>query len=118
MLEFRVRDTGIGIPASKQQQIFEPFRQAHGSSASGGLSGTGLGLAIAKKLVQAMGGDICLESTTRIHFYVLLPYEPATNLSVEDNSDAASGISNNNNNNSSARLCMLKVVYWWWTTTS
>ena len=85
MLEFRVTDTGIGIPIDMQQHVFEPFRQAHTSSTSKGighLGGTGLGLAIARKLVEKMGGYISLESfvDTWNHgstFRFTIPYIPA-----------------------------------------
>jgi PAS domain S-box-containing protein len=61
-LEFRVKDTGIGIPPDKIKHLFEPFRQLdHFMTRKYG--GTGLGLAISKKLVELMGGQIYLDDT-------------------------------------------------------
>lgn len=60
-LLFRVRDTGIGIPADKHEKIFESFSQV-GTSAHLKYGGTGLGLAISKQLVGMMGGRIWVES--------------------------------------------------------
>jgi CheY-like chemotaxis protein len=60
-LHFAVRDTGVGIPADKQSQIFEPFSQADGSMARV-YGGSGLGLTICTRLVGLMDGRIWVES--------------------------------------------------------
>ena len=60
-LHFSVADTGIGIPASKTQAVFEPFSQADTSSTRR-FGGTGLGLTICSQLVEMMGGRLWVES--------------------------------------------------------
>jgi len=60
-LQFRVADTGIGVPPDKQQIIFGAFEQGE-SSMCRRFGGTGLGLAISSRLVESMGGRMWLES--------------------------------------------------------
>ncbi|CAB9503130.1 Sensor protein kinase WalK (Fragment) [Seminavis robusta] len=81
MMEFSVSDNGVGIPEEKQQSIFEAFTQVHPSRDSHELGGTGLGLTISKRLVELMGGEMQLWSSTHtIHHGTTvsftLPYRP------------------------------------------
>jgi PAS domain S-box-containing protein len=60
-IQFAISDTGIGIPADKVGELFEPFMQVDGS-ATRRYGGTGLGLAISRRLAKALGGDVQVTS--------------------------------------------------------
>jgi signal transduction histidine kinase/ActR/RegA family two-component response regulator len=80
MLRFEVADTGIGIAPEKYAIIFEPFRQADGSTTRE-FGGTGLGLAICRTLVDEFGGLIWVESSpsgSTFHFTARLARAPRT----------------------------------------
>jgi signal transduction histidine kinase len=61
-LELNVGDTGVGIPAGRLDEVFEPFIQLE-SSLSARIEGTGLGLSISRDMARGMGGDLTAEST-------------------------------------------------------
>jgi signal transduction histidine kinase len=75
-LEFSVRDTGRGIPPQSMATLFEPFRRRQ-KSGEYAFSGSGLGLSICRKLVEAMGSSLRVETTmgtgTRFFFELELP---------------------------------------------
>jgi signal transduction histidine kinase/CheY-like chemotaxis protein len=77
LIEFRVKDSGIGIPKERHGALFQSFTQVDASTTRK-YGGTGLGLAICKRLAEMMGGSVGLESeagqgstfwfTARMHF--------------------------------------------------
>jgi len=77
-VEFRVADTGVGIPAEAQAVIFEPFRQVNVAPHQV-RDGAGLGLYIVRQLLDALGGTIAVESEVGrgSTFRVWLPLSPA-----------------------------------------
>jgi PAS domain S-box-containing protein len=77
LLQFYVRDTGIGIPADRHQAIFERFIQADISDKKA-YQGAGLGLTITKAYLEMLGGTIWVESEPGkgSTFYFTIPYTP------------------------------------------
>lgn len=75
-VQFRISDTGIGVPPEAQALVFEEFRQVDGS-VTRRYGGSGLGLALARRLTRLLGGDVELASEpgTGTTFTVSLPLE-------------------------------------------
>jgi signal transduction histidine kinase/ligand-binding sensor domain-containing protein/ActR/RegA family two-component response regulator len=80
-VQFSVIDTGVGIPPDKLDVIFEPFRQADGSTTRE-YGGTGLGLSISRRLVELLGGQLHAASKpghgSRFSFTLRLMVAPAS----------------------------------------
>jgi signal transduction histidine kinase len=64
MVDFRVKDSGIGIQPEKIKKLFQPFAQADNSTTRE-YGGTGLGLAITREFALMLGGDVSVESTSK-----------------------------------------------------
>ena len=93
VVEFKVRDTGIGIPSDKLDFIFESFSQVENEQQDS-LKGTGLGLAITKKLLNAQGGTISVESKEGMGsvFTFNLPFKKGAPISVAQRSPSENSI--------------------------
>jgi signal transduction histidine kinase len=102
---FRIRDTGIGIAPDMQARIFEEFEQADGG-AGRRFGGTGLGLAISKRLVEAMGGEITVDSapgqgTVFVCTIALPPADLAADIAAAPRADLSSNAPANTSSNAS-----------------
>ncbi len=79
LLTFTIIDSGIGMNASQQKLLFQPFSQAD-TSISRRFGGSGLGLVISQRFVELMGGEITCKSTPNVgsEFSFTLPFDIAT----------------------------------------
>jgi signal transduction histidine kinase/ActR/RegA family two-component response regulator len=104
-IEFKIKDTGIGIKTEEQASVFDGFSQAN-KNISRVYGGTGLGLTICKKLVELQGGKISMVSEygkgSEFAFYISFEKNVTTDVNVNDE---APNISTNTN-----RLTGMKVL--------
>jgi len=86
MVHLTVWDTGMGIPAEKQQMLFRPYAQLDDESIRQG-EGTGLGLALTQKLVELHGGSITVFSRVNYgtQFTISLPKSPVCSIAESEN---------------------------------
>ncbi|MBD1581985.1 response regulator [Pseudoalteromonas sp. S16_S37] len=85
ILKITVCDTGIGISEQDLERVFEPFKQAQGTSLNR-YAGTGLGLSLCKELLALLGGSIYMESQlgTGTKVFITLPVEVADDGSEQE----------------------------------
>lgn len=84
IIEFRIKDSGIGIPREKLDRIFDTFSQAD-TSITRKYGGTGLGLAITRHLVLLMNGEVDVQSTPNVgtEFKVRVPLNIADKIDIK-----------------------------------
>jgi signal transduction histidine kinase/CheY-like chemotaxis protein/HPt (histidine-containing phosphotransfer) domain-containing protein len=92
-LQIEVVDSGIGIPFAKLEQIFDPFNQAD-TSVTRRFGGTGLGLAISRKITEALGGRLTVESDVGAGsvFTATIDVGQLSNISLVDSPRAATSL--------------------------
>lgn len=82
MIDLIIKDNGLGIPENKLEDIFRPYRRAHG----GDIEGSGIGLACVKKIVTRLGGNVYAESVEGegSTFHVIIPAKEATRAPIPE----------------------------------
>lgn len=92
LIQIRVSDTGIGIPAERMADIFQEFTQVDGSSTRR-FGGAGLGLPITRRLVELHGGDIWVDSRLGVGstFTIILPVRAGTKVQRDQILNLAGG---------------------------
>ncbi|AXT50184.1 response regulator [Aquimarina sp. BL5] len=95
VINFSVKDTGIGIAEDKLNNIFNSFYQVH-EPGKHKIEGTGLGLSISKQLIELQGGILTAESTPNhgSDFKFLIKYKKSKLTSSKDISDSKSKVKN------------------------
>ncbi len=85
VLQFYVKDSGIGLPKGKEQEVFERFSKFSSTEKHRLYGGTGIGLSIAKDLVHLMGGKIWVQSEVGVGstFFFTLPYHKVRNTGIQ-----------------------------------
>lgn len=99
LIEFEIKDTGIGIPEDKKEAIFDRFTQAN-TNTTRKYGGTGLGLSISKSLIEMQGGQIEIESTLGKGsvFRFSLPFKTPTVIQLEENAEENQEVEFNSKN--------------------
>ncbi len=85
VLQFYIKDTGIGLPKGKEQEVFERFSKFSNDKQKMLYGGTGIGLSIARDVVSLMGGKIWVESEEKVGstFYFTIPYHKVSNVAIK-----------------------------------
>ena len=84
-LNVEVLDTGVGIPSSDLERIFQPFVQSESKGRAKSVGGTGLGLAICRRLITMLGGKLTVQSEIGIgsNFSFRLPFRKTNATAAE-----------------------------------
>jgi two-component system, sensor histidine kinase and response regulator len=116
-LRFEVRDTGIGMTAQQQEQLFTAFSQGD-QSITRRFGGTGLGLAISKHLVHMMGGEIAVTSSDGkgSRFWFSVPFEVLAQAEAERRTPALGQLRLlvADDNRTSRELIVKLIEAWGW----